>query len=202
MKSNRVTFLMSIACALALGVAVEAGEPTPGTALATFAGGCFWCMEPPFDDLEGVLSTTSGYAGGRLKNPTYQEVSAGGTGHAEVIQVAYDPSRISYQELLDVFWRNIDPTAKDRQFCDRGSQYRSAIFYHDEAQRVAAEQSKRELERSKPFRGAIVTEIVALDAFYPAEDYHQDYYVKNPIKYKYYRYGCGRDKRLEELWGK
>jgi peptide-methionine (S)-S-oxide reductase len=200
MKSN-LTILLLFACGLATAVPVSGGEPVAGTARATFAGGCFWCMEPPFDVLEGVISTTSGYAGGRVKNPSYQEVSAGGTGHAEVVQVEYDPSVVSYQELLEVFWRNIDPTAKDRQFCDRGSQYRSAIFYHDEAQRAAAEQSRAELERTKPFQDPIVTEILALKAFYPAEDYHQDYYEKNPLKYKYYRYGCGRDKRLEELWG-
>ena len=202
MKSIRLGYLFSIACGLAVAVPVSAAEPAPETALATFAGGCFWCMEPPFDNLEGVLSTTSGYAGGHLKNPTYQEVSAGGTGHAEVVQVVYDPTKVSFDELLDVFWRNIDPTAKDRQFCDRGSQYRSAIFYHDEEQRRAAEASRARLGRDKPFAGAIVTEIEPLQAFYPAEDYHQDYYRKNPLKYKYYRYGCGRDKRLEELWGK
>jgi peptide-methionine (S)-S-oxide reductase len=201
MDSKLDTALILIACTLATVAPVSAGEPTPDNALATFAGGCFWCMEPPFDDLEGVFSTTSGYAGGRVKNPTYEEVSAGRTGHAEVIQVEYDPTVVSYRKLLDVFWRNIDPTAEDRQFCDRGSQYRSAIFYHDEAQRAAAEQSRAELERTKPFREPIVTEIVALDEFYPAEGYHQDYYVKNPLRYKYYRYACGRDERLQELWG-
>jgi len=201
MKSTIVIGLISIVCGLAATAPAGGEEPISGTALATFAGGCFWCMEPPFDALEGVVATTSGYAGGRVKNPTYQEVSAGGTGHAEVVQVEYDPNVVSFEELLEVFWRNIDPTAEDRQFCDRGSQYRSAIFYHDEAQRAAAEQSRAELERVKPFRGPIVTEIAALEAFYPAEDYHQDYYKKNPLKYKYYRYGCGRDKRLEELWG-
>jgi peptide-methionine (S)-S-oxide reductase len=202
MDSKLDTALILIACTLATVAPVSAGEPTPDTALATFAGGCFWCMEPPFDDLEGVVSTTSGYAGGRVKNPTYEEVSAGRTGHAEVIQVEYNPTVVSYRKLLDVFWRNIDPTAEDRQFCDRGSQYRSAIFYHDEAQRAAAEQSRAELERTMSFSDPIVTEIVALDEFYPAEDYHQDYYVKNPLRYKYYRYACGRDKRLQELWGK
>jgi peptide-methionine (S)-S-oxide reductase len=201
MKSKLEIALLLVACGLATTAPASDVEPTPDIARATFAGGCFWCMEPPFDNLEGVLSTTSGYAGGRVKNPTYQEVSAGGTGHAEVVQVEYDPSVVSYRELLDVFWRNIDPTSKDRQFCDRGSQYRSAIFYHDEAQRAAAEQSRAELETTKPFRDPIVTGIVALDVFYPAEDYHQDYYEKNPLKYKYYRYGCGRDRRLEELWG-
>jgi peptide-methionine (S)-S-oxide reductase len=158
-------------------------------------------MEPPFDAVAGVVSTTSGYAGGHVENPTYEQVSAGGTGHAEAVQVEYDPGVVSYRELLEVFWHNIDPTARDRQFCDRGSQYRSAIFYHDETQRAAAERSRVELDRTKPFRGPIVTEIVPLDAFYPAEEYHQDYATKHPLKYKYYRFGCGRDRRLEELWG-
>ena len=201
MKSKLEIALLLVACGLATAAPASGAEKTADSALATFAGGCFWCMEPPFDDLEGVLSTTSGYAGGRVKNPTYQEVSAGGTGHAEVVQVEYDPSVVSYRKLLDVFWRNIDPTSKDRQFCDRGSQYRSAIFYHDEAQRAAAEQSLAELATTKPFRDPIVTEIVALDTFYPAEDYHQDYYEKNPLRYKYYRYACGRDERLEQIWG-
>lgn len=169
---------------------------------ATFAGGCFWCMEHPFDALPGVVSVTSGYTGGQKKDPTYQEVSAGGTGHAEAVQIVYDPSRITYGKLLDVFWVNIDPTTKDRQFCDRGNQYRSAIFYHSEEQRRAALQSKEALEKSKPFRGPIVTEIVAAGEFYPAEEYHQHYYKKNPIRYWYYRNGCGRDQRLKELWGK
>jgi len=182
------------------GALAEEREDTTA-AHATFAGGCFWCMEPPFDKLEGVHSTTSGYAGGKVKNPTYQEVSAGGTGHAEVVQVAYDPEVVSYEELLHVFWRNIDPTAENHQFCDRGSQYRSAIFFHDKSQRAAAELSKAALKNDKPFSGRIATEIAPLDTFYPAEEYHQDYYKKNPIKYKYYRYGCGRDKRLKELWG-
>jgi peptide-methionine (S)-S-oxide reductase len=173
-----------------------------GLSKATFAGGCFWCMEHPFDELEGVISTTSGYAGGQKKNPTYQEVSAGGTGHAEVVQVVYDPKKVSYDNLLKVFWRNIDPLVKDRQFCDHGSQYRTAIFYHDETQKKLAEKSKKELEASKRFKVPIVTEITQASEFYPAEKYHQDYYRKNPLRYKLYRYGCGRDKRLKELWGK
>ena len=202
MTPHRTLCLVAIACGLATAAPGSAEDPGSRTARATFAGGCFWCMEPPFDAVEGVVSTTSGYAGGHLENPTYEEVSAGGTGHAEAVQVEYDPSVVSYQELLEVFWRNIDPTVRDRQFCDRGSQYRSAIFYHDEEQRAAAERSRAELDRTKPFRGPIVTEIVPLDAFYPAEEYHQDYARKHPLKYKYYRYGCGRDRRLEELWGK
>jgi peptide-methionine (S)-S-oxide reductase len=173
----------------------------PRLETATFAGGCFWCMEPPFDKLKGVVSTTAGYSGGRTKNPTYEEVSSGSTGHAESIRVVYDPAKISYSRLLEVFWHNIDPTAKDRQFCDTGTQYRSAIFYHDENQRKLALESKRNLEKTKPFKGPIVTEITAAGEFYPAEEYHQDYYRKNPIRYKYYRFTCGRDKRLGELWG-
>jgi peptide-methionine (S)-S-oxide reductase len=169
---------------------------------ATFAGGCFWCMEKPFDSLPGVVSVTSGYTGGTLKDPTYRQVSAGGTGHAESVEIVYDPSRIGYGKLLEVYWHNIDPTVKDRQFCDVGSQYRSAIFYHGEEQRMLAEKSKEALEKSKPFQGPIRTEITAAGPFYPAEEYHQHYYKKNPIRYHYYRAGCGRDARLEQLWGK
>jgi peptide-methionine (S)-S-oxide reductase len=176
----------------------SAGETV---AKATFAGGCFWCMEPPFDQLPGVISTTSGYTGGSKPNPTYEEVSADGTGHAEAVQVLYDPAKISYTELLKVFWRNIDPTVKDRQFCDVGHQYRTAIFYHSEEQRRLAEESKAALEKTKPFPEPLVTEITAASVFYPAEDYHQDYYRKNPIRYKFYRHNCGRDQRLEQLWG-
>lgn len=168
---------------------------------ATFAGGCFWCMEHPFDELPGVVSVTSGYTGGHTKNPTYEEVSAGASGHAESVQIVYDPERISYEKLLEVFWHNIDPTAKDRQFCDEGNQYRSAIFYHNEEQHRLALQSKAALEKNKPFKGPIVTEIVQATEFYPAEEYHQHYYRKNPIRYKFYRFSCGRDKRLKELWG-
>lgn len=158
-------------------------------------------MEPPFDKLPGVVSVTSGYTGGHKKDPTYEEVSAGGTGHAESVQVVFDPRRISYDKLLDVFWHNIDPTVRDRQFCDVGNQYRSAIFYHSQEQRRQAEASKAALEKSKPFREPVVTEIVPAGEFYPAEEYHQHYYKKNPIRYKFYRTGCGRDRRLKELWG-
>jgi peptide-methionine (S)-S-oxide reductase len=168
---------------------------------ATFAGGCFWCMEHPFDEIPGVVSVTSGYTGGQKKNPTYEEVSAGGTGHAESVQVVYDPARVTYEKLLNVFWHNIDPTAKDRQFCDSGRQYRSAIFYHNEEQHRLALQSKSLLEKNKTFKEPVVTEIVQATEFYPAEDYHQHYYKKNPIRYKYYRFRCGRDQRLNELWG-
>lgn len=168
---------------------------------ATFAGGCFWCMEHPFDELPGVVSVTSGYTGGQTKNPTYEEVSGGGTGHAESVQVLYDPAKIGYDKLLNRYWHNIDPTVKDRQFCDVGHQYRSVIFYHTEEQRRLALQSKQALEKSKPFKGTIQTEIVAATEFYPAEEYHQHYYKKNPLRYSYYRLSCGRDHRLKELWG-
>ena len=168
---------------------------------ATFAGGCFWCMEPPFDELPGVISTTSGYTGGRTKNPTYEQVSSGGTGHAEVVEVVYDPSKITYARLLDVFWKNIDPITPNRQFCDIGSQYRSAIYYHNEEQKRLAEASKKALEDSGRFQQPIVTEIAAAAPFYRAEEYHQDYYKKNPIRFKFYKYNCGRDQRLEKLWG-
>lgn len=169
------------------------------SARATFAGGCFWCMEPPFDKLEGVLGTTVGYTGGHKENPTYEEVSSGSTGHAEAVEILYDPQKVSYQRLLEVFWRNIDPTVKDRQFCDVGSQYRTAIFYHDEEQRRLAEQSLESLRQSGRFE-RVFTEIRPASTFWPAEDYHQDYYRKNPIRYKLYRMGCGRDQRLKELW--
>lgn len=186
---------------LLLGVLLPAVLPAGATEKATFAGGCFWCMEAPFDKLEGVVSVTSGYTGGNKKNPTYEEVSAGGTGHAEAVQVVFDSQRISYARLLDVFWHNIDPTVRDRQFCDSGHQYRSAIFYHDEEQRRIALKSRELLEKNKPFREPVVTEITAAGEFYPAEEYHQHYYRKNPLRYKYYRTACGRDKRLKELWG-
>ena len=158
-------------------------------------------MEPPFDELDGVISTTVGYAGGHTENPTYEEVSAGVTGHTEAVQIGYDPERVSYQDLLDVFWRNIDPLDANGQFCDKGSQYRTAIFYHDPDQKRLAEESKKKLEESKPFEKTIVTEITPLSEFYVAEDYHQDYYRKNPVRYKFYRYTCGRDNRLQQLWG-
>jgi peptide-methionine (S)-S-oxide reductase len=173
----------------------------PGEERAIFAGGCFWCMQPPFDKLEGVIYTTAGYTGGHKKDPTYKEVSHGGTGHAEAVEIIYDPSKISYEGLLDVFWHNIDPTTADRQFCDNGYQYRSAIFYTSETQHRLAEESKKALEANKPFAEPVVTEITPATTFYPAEEYHQDYYKKNPLRYKYYRYACGRDKRLEQLWG-
>lgn len=195
----RVPLLAAILAAAVVAPA-RAAEPAP-LARATFAGGCFWCMEPPFEALDGVVSVTSGYTGGAKANPTYEEVSAGGTGHTEAVEIRYDPAKVTYETLLDVFWHNIDPVTANRQFCDKGSQYRSAIFYHDETQHRLADASKQALEGAGILPGPIVTEIVPARPFYPAEEYHQDYYKKNPIRYRYYRYGCGRDARLRELWG-
>jgi peptide-methionine (S)-S-oxide reductase len=177
------------------------GDYSPATATATFAGGCFWCMQPPFETLDGVLSTTVGYTGGNTPRPTYEQVSAGGTGHAESVQVVYDPRRITYERLLDVFWHNVDPLMQNGQFCDHGNQYRTAIFYHADTQRRLAEESKNHLERSRRFDRPIATQIVPAAAFYPAEEYHQDYHRKNPVRYRYYRWNCGRDQRLQEIWG-
>ncbi len=194
--------LLAVAAITTFAAPTLASAQTPATtAKATFAGGCFWCMEAPFDVLPGVISTTSGYIGGTKKNPTYQEVSSGRTGHTEAVQVVYDPKTISYEKLLDVYWRNTDPTVKDQQFCDVGTQYRTGIFTHDDAQKKAAETSKAALQKSKPFKGDIVTEITVAPEFYPAEEYHQDYYKKNPTRYSFYRAGCGRDARLKTLWG-
>ncbi|HWH40563.1 MAG TPA: peptide-methionine (S)-S-oxide reductase MsrA [Usitatibacter sp.] len=201
MKWKTAVAALAVSLATPLVQAVTTVNVPPGDAVATFAGGCFWCMEPPYDKLPGVVATISGYTGGRKANPTYEEVSSGTTGHAESVTVVYDPKKVTYEKLLDVFWHNIDPTVKDRQFCDGGTQYRTAIFYHDEAQRKAAEASKAALEKSKPFREPIVTEIVMAGPFYPAEDYHQDFYMKNPVRYQLYRSGCGRDARLKQLWG-
>ena len=180
--------------------AAATSADAPVLALATFAGGCFWCMESPFDKLEGVVSTTAGYAGGPERNPVYEAVAGGRTGHAEVVQVAFDPRRVSYETLLQVFWRNIDPLAVDRQFCDTGAHYRSGIFYHDDRQRAAAAASLAEI--AARFDEPIATRIEPVaDTFYPAEEYHQDYYLKNPLRYRFYRYNCGRDRRLEQIWG-
>jgi peptide-methionine (S)-S-oxide reductase len=205
MKPRIIPALAAAALVLAAGAAVAqqdtATMPEDGHAVATFAGGCFWCMEPPFDELEGVLSTISGYTGGSTVDPTYQEVSAGGTGHAEVVQVTYDPAKVTYEQLLDVFWPNIDPLDAGGQFCDRGDSYRTGIFVHGEEQRRLAEESKQALVDSRRFAQPIVTEIVDAGPFYPAEDYHQDYYQTNPVRYKFYRWNCGRDQRLTELWG-
>ncbi|MCB2189666.1 MAG: peptide-methionine (S)-S-oxide reductase MsrA [Deltaproteobacteria bacterium] len=186
------------------GTALAADPPAQAgggdSAVATFAGGCFWCMQPPYDKLPGVISTTVGYTGGTKDHPTYKEVSAGGTGHAESIEVRYDPTKVSYAELLNVFWHNIDPTVADQQFCDHGPQYRTAIFYHNAEQKRLAEESRDQLLASRKF-AHIYTEIVPAGKFWPAEDYHQEYYKKNSYRYKFYRYTCGRDARLEELWG-
>ncbi len=171
------------------------------TETAIFAGGCFWCMEKPFDELPGVLDTMSGYTGGRVANPSYMQVSSGGTGHVEAVQVTYDPAQVSYDQLLEVFWRNVDPVDNRGQFCDKGSQYRSAIFYRNEQQATAAEASKQSLKTAEKFNQKIATEVLAASEFYPAEDYHQNYYKTHPVRYKVYRYACGRDQRLEEIWG-
>jgi len=198
------SLVMAVILFATLTITARAGtmpKAADGLEKATFAGGCFWCMEPPFDKLDGVVSTTSGYTGGITVNPTYRQVSAGGTGHAEAVEILYDPKIISYEKLLDVFWRNVDPTATDRQFCDDGNQYRAEIFFHNEDQKRLAERSKAALERSKPFKEVIVTKVSQASAFYRAEEYHQDYYKKNPILYKFYRYNCGRDQRLKDLWG-
>ena len=202
-----ITFLLALTAAAAVAAEKDRGMSTMEKATgklekATFAGGCFWCMEAPFDTLPGVTSVTVGYIGGTVENPTYEQVSAGGTGHTEAVQIVYDPSRTGYAQLLEIFWRNIDPTVKDRQFCDVGSQYRSGIFTHSEEQRLSALQSKEALGKTKPFKEPIVTEVTKAGEFYPAEEYHQHYYKKNPIRYTFYRTSCGRDGRLKQLWGK
>jgi peptide-methionine (S)-S-oxide reductase len=206
MKRNmRATLLAGLLVTTFVGAYAQGADSTSTTGrleTAIFAGGCFWCLEEALDKVTGVVSTTSGYTGGRKANPTYEEVSAGGTGHTESVQVVYDSEKVSYTTLLDAFWKNIDPTTPDQQFCDKGHQYRSAIFYHDESQKRLAEESKQRLDKSKPFHDAIVTEIVPASAFYPAEEYHQNFYQKNPIRYKFYKFNCGRAQRLETLWGK
>lgn len=189
--------------ALAAALPATMAQPAaPATAKAIFAGGCFWCVEADFDKVPGVLSTTSGYIGGKVANPSYEQVSAKSTGHAEAVEIVFDPAKVSYEQLLEHYWRTIDPTTKDRQFCDAGSPYRTAIFAIDAAQLKAAQTSLAALERSKPFAEPIVTQIVLAGPFYTAETYHQDYYKKNPIRYQYYRTSCGRDARLKQLWGK
>lgn len=211
----RTRFLSVLSLALFVGLAVVAcsgqtqsttiatpAATVPGQAKAIFAGGCFWCVESDFDKVPGVLSTTSGYTGGKTANPNYQEVSSNMTGHAEAVEVVFDPSRVNYAQLVEHFWRTIDPTTRDRQFCDVGSPYRSAIYALDAEQLRIAQASRAALEKDKPFKAPIVTEITRADTFYRAEEYHQDYYLKNPVRYKFYRTGCGRDARLEQLWGK
>ena len=186
--------------AIGLASAQTAPQPDPGQAVATFAGGCFWCTESDFDHVTGVVSTTSGYTGGNVPNPSYERVSAGGTGHAEAVQVIYDPSKVSYEQLLTFYWHSIDPTVKDAQFCDHGNQYRTAIFVRTPQERATAEASKKKVEAE--LKVPVYTQIVDAGAFYAAEDYHQDFYLKNPTKYKFYRWNCGRDQKLEQLWGK
>lgn len=179
---------------------VQPAKSAMGTATAVFAGGCFWCMEADFEKLPGVISAESGYTGGKTANPTYHEVSAGGTGHTEAVRVSYDTAKLSYRQLVDYFWHHIDPAARDRQFCDVGTQYRSAIYWRNEAERKIAEQSRAALLRSGRLP-QVFTEIAAASAFYPAEEYHQDYYRKNPLRYAFYRRSCGRDARVHEIWG-
>lgn len=181
-----------LAIAVALPVVAE-------DAVAIFAGGCFWCMEPPYDKLDGVAETVSGYTGGHVEAPTYEEVTAGGTGHLEAVRVTYDPERVSFVELADVFWRNIDPFDDGGQFCDRGSSYRAAIFHAGEAERAVAEAGKADIEAR--FERRVATRILPAAAFYPAESYHQDYYQNNPLRYRYYRFSCRRDARLDAVWG-
>jgi peptide-methionine (S)-S-oxide reductase len=202
MKTKTILRALSFSLLLvASGMVLNGTSQAAELEKATFAGGCFWCMVPPFEALIGVVSVTSGYTGGHKKDPTYEEVSSGTTGHAESVQIVYDPSKISYSKLLDVFWHNIDPTVKDGQFCDVGEQYRTAIFYHNEEQKKLAEDSKKAIEQSKVLPGPIYTQIVPASVFYKAEEYHQDYYRKNPVRYKFYRWNCGRDQRLKEIWG-
>lgn len=189
--------LLSLLLAAAAPQAIAAGE----SSVATFAGGCFWCVEEAFDKVEGVLATTSGYIGGHVANPSYEQVTRGNTGHFEAVQVEYDPEVVTYEALLETFWHNIDPLDAGGQFCDRGPQYRSAVFYHDERQRELAERSKRKLEESGALPGMIATEIVPAGEFYAAEDYHQDYYAQNALRYNFYKFTCGRPARLEQLWG-
>ena len=198
----RFFVLAGLALSLNLAAAQAQKPAKPGLAVATFAGGCFWCMEEAFEPVDGVVSVVSGYIGGTTASPTYDQVSGGATGHAEAVEIRFDSGTVSYERLLQHFWRNIDPLAVDRQFCDRGRQYRSAVFYHDPEQQRLAEASKAALAHGGTLKGAIATEIVPAGPFYRAEEYHQDYYRKNPQRYKFYKWSCGRAQRLEELWGK
>lgn len=211
-KLTTVALALAFVASLATVIMVNAGQSESMTknvggtlegqhAKAIFAGGCFWCMEPPYDKIEGVIATISGYTDGQKSNPTYKEVSSGTTGHTEAIEITYDPSKVSYEKLLEVFWKNIDPTTPNRQFCDGGNQYRSGIYFLNPEQQQLAEKSKAQIEASGILNKPIVTEIKPASKFYPAEEYHQDYYLKNPVRYKFYRYNCGRDQRLTEIWG-
>lgn len=205
MTTQRRLTLFTIGLLIGMTFAFTPSNAAPGEATkakAYFAGGCFWCMEEAFEKVDGVLAVVSGYMGGTVANPTYEQVSAGHTGHAESVEVVYDPSKVSYQKLLDAFWRNVDPVTPNAQFCDRGNQYRSAVFYTAEEEKRLSEESKSAIEQSKRLPAPIVTELVPASTFYQAEDYHQDYYKKNPIRYKYYKFSCGRAQRLEALWGK
>jgi peptide-methionine (S)-S-oxide reductase len=205
-----VSLIAGVLAALLLAAASVLAQSAPpagdksgsGLAVATFAGGCFWCMEPPYDAIDGVVSTVSGFMGGRTPNPTYQQVTAGGTGHIEVVHVTYDPQKVSFEKLLEVYWRNIDPYDAGGQFCDRGESYTTAIFAHTAEQKRLAEASKAALAATGPLKQPIATVVRDAGPFTPAEDYHQDYYIKNPLRYKFYRYNCGRDQRLQEIWGK
>ena len=203
--NRRVLFAVLMITGIAAGAVLAQSKPAAvrpaSKATAIFAGGCFWCVESDFDKVEGVIATTSGYTGGKIANPTYDIVSAGNSGHAEAVQVTFDANKVSYSKLVEHFWHTIDPTTQDAQFCDHGTPYRTAIFVQDERQRAVAEASKKALSVNKPFYEPIVTAIVNATAFYPAEEYHQDYYKKNPVRYKFYRFNCGRDARLKQLWG-
>lgn len=196
-----VTSIVSIHYARQVN-AEQAPASTGQYAKAVFAGGCFWCMEPPYDKIDGVISTISGYTGGHIKNPTYKQVSSTITGHVEAIEITYDPTKVDYNTLLDVFWRNVDPTRDDGQFCDRGAHYRPVIFFKDNIQKQIIDKSLQDIKANKPFPDPVKVDILAEKTFYPAEEHHQDYYLKNPVRYKFYRYSCGRDQRLEQLWGK
>ncbi len=195
----RAIIWRTLFCALVLFSTTDAMAQNSSTKTTVFAGGCFWCMEPPFDKLDGVISTVLGFAGGHLANPTYNQVTAGGTGHLEAVQIAYDPQKVSIEILLETYWANVDPVDSGGQFCDRGESYTTAVFYADEAQEQAAQRSKALV--ADLLGGEIATKIIALDKFYPAEDYYQNYYMKNTLRYKFYRWNCGRDARLEKVWG-
>jgi len=199
MRAGKFILLLLLVLFLNINSANAKGDKKLGK--ATFAGGCFWCMEPPFEKLDGVVSVISGYTGGEKENPTYQEVSGGTTGHTESVEILYDPSKVSYEKLLDTFWKNIDPTTARGQFVDSGSQYRPEIFFHNEEQKKLAEASKKKLSDSKKFDKPIIVEITKADKFYPAEEYHQDYYKENPLRYKFYRSNSGRDQFLDKVWG-
>jgi peptide-methionine (S)-S-oxide reductase len=201
---QRVTIMAVglVICATLTGWPSIGAQSAPTPAKAYFAGGCFWCMEEAFEKVDGVIAVVSGYMGGTVANPTYEQVSAGRTGHAESVEVSYDPSKVTYQKLLDAFWRNVDPVTPNAQFCDHGSQYRSVVFYSSDEEQRLAEESKRAIEQSKRLPAPIVTQLTQAATFYQAEEYHQDYYKKNPLRYKYYKFGCGRAQRLEALWGK